>query len=141
MCSFEESNNNFIAQCVHGLIFFIQGGLKHHEEEVISYFSDDPSAIMISTVPSRYTINIQILLLVFVPLSSIEKNLQSMQCHFNMHTIKWCDFKALFPKQNIKLVSQKFHHAKVLPHYSHSFLLVICGRSFIMKTWNKLLLQ
>lgn len=34
--------------------FLIKGGLKHHEEEVISYFSDDPSAIMISTVPSRY---------------------------------------------------------------------------------------
>ena len=31
----------------------IQGGLKHHEEEVVSYFSDDPSSVMITNIPSR----------------------------------------------------------------------------------------
>lgn len=32
---------------------FIQGGLKHHEEEVVSYFSDDPGSVMITNIPSR----------------------------------------------------------------------------------------
>ncbi|XP_068728158.1 R3H domain-containing protein 4-like [Montipora capricornis] len=33
---------------------FPLGGLKHHEEELISYFSDDPSAVMISNLPSSF---------------------------------------------------------------------------------------
>lgn len=37
------------------LYFFChQGGLKYHEQEVVAYFSDDPTAVMISSVPSRY---------------------------------------------------------------------------------------
>ena len=37
------------------LYFFChQGGLKYHEQEVVAYFSDDPTAVMISSIPSRY---------------------------------------------------------------------------------------
>lgn len=32
---------------------FQQGTLKHYEKELISFFSDDPNAVMISNVPSR----------------------------------------------------------------------------------------
>lgn len=33
---------------------FSMGGLKHHEEEVVSYFSDDPSSVMITNIPSSF---------------------------------------------------------------------------------------
>lgn len=33
---------------------FPMGGLKYHEQEVIAYFSDDPTAVMISSVPSSF---------------------------------------------------------------------------------------
>lgn len=41
-----------IHECLFALLIN-QGGLKHHEDEVISYFSSDPSAVMVSNVPSR----------------------------------------------------------------------------------------
>lgn len=52
-----EKSFNRIAHRIRGTLMkkrFPMGGLKHHEEEVISCFSDDPGAIMISTVPSSF---------------------------------------------------------------------------------------
>ncbi|KAL9950514.1 hypothetical protein ACROYT_G043023 [Oculina patagonica] len=52
-----EKSFNRIEGRIRGTLMnrrFPMGGLKHHEEEVISYFSVDPSAVMSSTVPSSF---------------------------------------------------------------------------------------
>jgi len=52
-----EKSFNRIEGRIRGTLMkkrFPIGGLKHHEEEVISYFSDDPGAIMITNIPSSF---------------------------------------------------------------------------------------